>query len=190
MKNEERPYVCPAGFAGSLDNSLRRWLQNPQKILKPYINKGMTVLDLGCGPGVFTVEIAIMLDDSGKVIAADLQDGMLEIVTRKIKGTALEQRVEIHKCQDNSIGITEKVDFILAFWMVHEVPDHERLFEELKSILKPGGKIFIIEPKFHVLRKAFEELTRLVNNAGFEIIDRPKVFFSRSILLEHKEYHA
>jgi len=190
MHNEKNPYVCPAGFAGSLDNSLRRWLQNPQKILKPYVNKGMTVLDLGCGPGVFTVEIAKMLDNSGKVIAADLQDGMLEIVTRKIKGTNLEQRVEIHKCQDNSIGLTEKVDFILAFWMVHEVPDHERLFKELKLILKPGGKMYIIEPKFHVSKNAFENMTTLIKRNGFEIIDRPKVFFSRSILLEHKEYHA
>jgi ubiquinone/menaquinone biosynthesis C-methylase UbiE len=185
MKNKKNPYVCPSGFAGSLDNSFRRWLQNPQKILKPYINKGMTVLDLGCGPGVFTIEIAKLLNDSGKVIAADLQDGMLEIVARKIKGTVLEQRVEIHKCQDNSIGITEKTDFVLAFWMVHEVPDHERLFKELKSILKPGGKIYIIEPKFHVSGRAFEEMTRLIRKAGFEVVDRPKVFFSRTVLLEH-----
>jgi len=55
MKNDKDPYVCPAEFAGSLDNSFRRWLHNPQKILKPYIKEGMTVLDLGCGPGVFTV---------------------------------------------------------------------------------------------------------------------------------------
>ncbi len=184
MHNEKNPYVCPAGFAGSLDNSLRRWLQNPQKILNPYINTGMTVLDLGCGPGVFTVEIAKLLHDSGKVIAADLQDGMLEIVTRKIKGTVLEQRVEIHKCQNNSIGVTEKADFILAFWMVHEVPDHERLFEELKSILKPGGKIYIIEPKFHVSGSAFEEMTSLLKKSGFGIVGKPKVFLSRTVLLE------
>ena len=77
----------------------------------------------------------------------------------KIAGTALEKRVVLHKCQENSIGLAEKMDFILAFWMVHEVPDHVRLFEELKSILKPGGKLYIIEPKFHVNRKAFEKMT-------------------------------
>jgi len=74
--------------------------------------------------------------------------------------------------------------------MVHEVPDHERLFKELKLILKPGGKMYIIEPKFHVSKNAFENMTTLIKQNGFEIIDRPKVFFSRSILLEHKEYHA
>jgi ubiquinone/menaquinone biosynthesis C-methylase UbiE len=182
MNNDKNPYVCPTGAAGGLDNSFRKWLQNPEKILKPYIKEGMSVLDLGCGPGVFTLEIAKMVETSGKVFAADLQDGMLEIVASKIKGTSLEQRVHLHKCQSTSIGLTEKTDFILAFWMVHEVPDHERLFEELKAILKPGGTLFIIEPRIHVTRMAFEKMTAGLIKAGFEITGRPKVFFSRALL--------
>ena len=178
--------VCPAEFSGSLDNSLRKLFQNPERILKPHIVTGMTVLDLGCGPGYFTVEIARILAGTGKVIAADLQDGMLLKVYRKIKGTALEQVVELHKCKENSIGIKEKVDFILAFWMVHEVPDHDRLFSELKSILKPAGKLYIIEPRLHVTHKAFNSTLDKCLNAGFQIEARPKVFFSRTVLLIHK----
>jgi 2-polyprenyl-3-methyl-5-hydroxy-6-metoxy-1,4-benzoquinol methylase len=49
----ERNRVCPVELAHSLDNTLRRWLQNPQRILAPYIQEGMTVLDVGCGPGFF-----------------------------------------------------------------------------------------------------------------------------------------
>jgi len=183
MHEVKNPYVCPTGAAGGLDNSFRRWLQNPEKILKPYIKKGMTVLDLGCGPGVFTIEIAKMVQSSGKVFAADIQEGMLDIVAGKIKGTSLEQRVHLHKCQSTSIGLTEKTDFILAFWMVHEVPDHDGLFEELKTILKPGGKLFIIEPKIHVTGMAFEKMAAGLIKAGFEITGRHKVFFSRSIIL-------
>ena len=187
MKNEENPYICPSRLAGSLDNSFRRWLQTPKKILKPYIKEGMTVIDLGCGPGVFTVEIANLVHESGQVIAADLQDGMLEIVAGKLKGTELEKRVTLHKCQEKSIGLTAKADFVLAFWMVHEVPDHERFFEEFKTILKPGGKVYIIEPKVHVTHAAFEKMTAGLIKAGFEIIERPGVFFSRAILLTHKK---
>jgi ubiquinone/menaquinone biosynthesis C-methylase UbiE len=185
MEKEENPYVCPPEFAGSLDNSIRRWLHNPERILKPYIKEGMKVLDLGCGPGVFTMELARLVQGSGKVIAADLQEGMLEIVARKIKGTEFERRVELHKCQTESIGLFENVDFILAFWMVHEVPDHVRLFAELKSILKPGGSLYIIEPKIHVVRSAFEKMTGLLIKTGFKIIDRPNVFFSRAIIVTH-----
>jgi len=50
--------VCPVERAGSLDNKIRRWLRNPQKILGPYIDEGMTVLDIGCGPGLFTADFA------------------------------------------------------------------------------------------------------------------------------------
>jgi len=183
MKNEETPYVCPAEFAGSLDNSLRRWLHNPQKILSALIRQGMSVLDLGCGPGVFTLEIAKLVGESGKVVAADLQDEMLKIVENKIAGTPFEQRVMLHKCQEKSIGLAEKMDFIMAFWMVHEVPDHERLFEELRSILKPGGTLYIIEPKFHVSSSAFQRMYDQIVRTGFKSIGRPKVFLSRAILL-------
>jgi ubiquinone/menaquinone biosynthesis C-methylase UbiE len=141
MSKERNKRICPVELAGGLDNSVRRLLQNPQRILKPYIHEGMTVLDLGCGPGFFSIEIAKMVFNSGKVIAADLQEGMLEMVSKKIKGTELEKRVTIHKCQEDTIGVTENVDFILVFYMIHEVPDQDKLLKELKSILKPDGKI-------------------------------------------------
>jgi ubiquinone/menaquinone biosynthesis C-methylase UbiE len=145
----------------------------------------MSVLDLGCGPGVFTVEIAKLVGESGKVVAADLQEGMLKIVNGKITDTTLEKRVVLHKCQENSIGLVEKMDFILAFWMVHEVPDHDRLFEELKSLLKSEGKLYIIEPKFHVNRSAFEKMSERLVKTGFKIVNRPRVFFSRTIMLSN-----
>jgi ubiquinone/menaquinone biosynthesis C-methylase UbiE len=187
MSNERNKRICPVELAGGLDNSLRRMVQNPKKILKPYIHERMTVLDLGCGPGFFSIEIAKMLKDTGKVIAADLQDGMLEKVNKKIKGTELEHRVEVHKCQQDTIGVKENVDFILVFYMIHEVPNQGNLLRELKSILKPNGKVFIIEPKFHVSKKSFEEMINTSKEIGFEIVDRPKVFISRTVLLTIKQ---
>jgi ubiquinone/menaquinone biosynthesis C-methylase UbiE len=183
MQTETTSKTCPVEIAGGLDNSIRRFLQNPQKLLKPFIGEGMTVLDLGCGPGFFSIEIAKLLGNSGKVIAADLQEGMLEKVNKKIRGTILEQRIELHKCQSNKVGVVEKVDFILAFYMIHEVQDPDKLFNELKSILKPNGRIYIIEPKIHVSGKSFDEMTLKLEAIGFNIIDRPKVFFSRTLLL-------
>jgi ubiquinone/menaquinone biosynthesis C-methylase UbiE len=67
--------------------------------------------------------------------------------------------------------------------MVHEVPDQDKLFTELKSVLKPGGKIYIIEPRFHVSLKLFESMITRIENTGFEITERPKVSLSRAVLL-------
>ena len=178
--------VCPVEKAGSLDNRFRKLIQNPNKILAPYIKNNMTVLDFGCGPGFFTIEIAKILGQSGKVIAIDIQDGMLEKIRKKIKGTSLEQNIELHKYYDR-IDITEKIDFIIAFYVIHEVQNKDKLFEELKSILKPNGKILIVEPKFHVSKKSFENMTKKLENINFEIFNKPKIFFSRSVLLTNTQ---
>ena len=49
-------------YSGSLDNFLRRLTHKPQKILSPFIREGMTVLDMGCGPGFFTAELARLVE--------------------------------------------------------------------------------------------------------------------------------
>ena len=97
-------YVCPEKYAGSLDNKFRRLLHNPQKILKPYIKEGMTALDVGCGPGFFTIAMANLTGANDRVIAADLQQGMLDKVKQKIAGTNLENRITLHKRKPDRIG--------------------------------------------------------------------------------------
>jgi ubiquinone/menaquinone biosynthesis C-methylase UbiE len=167
MENE-RNRVCPVELADSLDGRIRRWLQNPRRILSPFVKEGMTVLDVGCGPGFFSVELARLVGRNGKVVSADLQDGMLEKLRNKIRGTELEERITLVKCGKEEINVSEKIDFGLAFYMVHEVPSQEDFFNEIKSILKPNGQVFIVEPPFHTSKTAFEVLSRtqvkVVNN--------------------------
>lgn len=176
--------VCPVERAGILDNRIRRWIQNPRKILKPYVEEGMTVLDIGCGPGFFSIAMAQMVGKSGRVIAADLQEGMLQKLRDKIQGTELGERITLHKSEANTIGVSEKVDFVLSFYVVHELPNQKGFFEELKSILKPKGQALIVEPPFRVSRAAFEETIRKAREAGFKPAEGPKVFLSKTAILK------
>ena len=182
--SDKKNRICPVEIAGMLDNKIRRWLQNPRKILEPYIEEGMTVLDIGCGPGFFSIDIAQMVGKSGRVIASDLQEGMLQKLRDKIRGTELEERITLHKCEENKIGVSDSVDFVLAFYLVHEVPNQEQLFNEIGSILKPNGQVFIAEPLFHVSGTAFEETLRKARDAGFTAVERPKVFLSRTVIMK------
>jgi len=175
--------VCPVERAGSLDNRIRRWVQDPRKILGPYIREGMTALDIGCGPGFFTIDMAQMVGRSGRVIAADLQEGMLEKLRNKIRGTELEQRITLHKCPDSGIGVTDNADFALAFYMVHEIPNQQEFLSEIRSILKPNGQVLIVEPPFHVSKKAFEETIDKARDAGLAPVERPRVFLSKAVTL-------
>jgi len=144
----------------------------------------MTVLDIGCGPGLFTVAMAQMVGKSGRVIAADLQDGMLERLRDKIHGTALEERITLHKCPEGRIGVSDNVDFALAFYMVHEVPNQEEFFDEVRSILKPDGLVLIVEPPFHVSKRAFEETIGKARDVGLTPVERPRVFLSKSVVVK------
>jgi len=144
----------------------------------------MTVLDVGCGPGFFSIDIAQMVGKSGRVIASDLQEGMLRKVRDKIKGTELEERITLHQCKENKIGVSEHVDFVLLFYMVHEVSNKEEFFNEIGTILKPDGQILIVEPPFHVSKSAFEKTVRQARGIGFTDIEGPNVLFSKTVVLK------
>jgi ubiquinone/menaquinone biosynthesis C-methylase UbiE len=139
---------------------------------------------MGCGPGFFSVELAQMVGISGRVIAADLQEEMLAKLADKIKGTELEKRIALHKCEKNKIGLSQIVDFVLAFYMVHEIPNQEEFFKELESILQPGGQVLVVEPPFHVSKSTFAETIRKAVNAGFKPAEGPKVLLSKTVILK------
>jgi len=183
MQNK-KTHIHSVEKLGALESAFRYRFQNPTKIVGPYIKPGMTVLDLGCGPGFFTTEIARLLHRTGKVIAADIQNGMLDKVVQKISGTDFEGIVQIHKCQEKCINLTEEIDFVLAFYSFHEMSSLEKIIDEIKVLLKPDGKILIAEQKFHVRKEAFREIIDLMKIKGFRVIGTPKVFLSRAVLME------
>ena len=176
--------VCPIQLADSLDNKLRQWLQNPRKILEPYVSDGMIVLDVGCGPGFFSIELARLVGPSGRVIAADLQQGMLDKLATKIRATDLSTRMDLVKCDSSNLNISESVDFILTFYMVHEVSDQAAIFRQLFQLLRDTGKILMVEPKmFHVSRSQFRKTVRQAEAVGFVSFPGPKLLMSWSAVL-------
>ena len=184
MSQNDHIHLCPVEHAATLDNRFRRWVQNPRKILSPYLKEGMKVLEVGCGPGFFTLDIAELIGKSGKVYAVDLQEGMLQKVRIKIQGTELERRITLHLSEENIIGVTEKVDFVLMFYVVHEIPDKKALFEETGMLLDQDGKVLIVEPPFHVSKRAFAETIEIAEEAGLSVIARPKMYLSKAIVMK------
>ncbi len=96
----------------------------------------------------------------------------------------MEKVIELHQTSPQSLNLSEKMDFILAFYVLHEIPDKENLYKELNLLLKPGGKILIIEPKGHVTKQEFRTMIARLNTIGLQSEKAKKVFFSRTALLK------
>jgi len=176
-------FVCPAWMAGMLDNPLRKAMHRPEKLLAGLVEPGMTALDIGCGPGYFSLGMARMVGAQGRVIAADLQPEMLARVRSHAEKEGLLERITLQQCEPTRIGLTEPVDFALAFWMVHEVSDRQALLAEVYSHLKPGGRLLVVEPKLHVIQGSFEETLKIASSTGFIPLGERKVTISRAMLL-------
>ena len=184
---QEKKLICPWQLAPLLDNFLRPLIHNPRKMFAPYVSQGMTVLDMGCGAGFASLGLAELVGEEGLVIAADIQPKMLSFVEERAIKAGLYNRIRVHLCEANRIGVRERLDFAVAFFMVHEVPDTWALLEEIFKLLKTGGEFFLAEPKIHVKSSDFWQLVQDAHTIGFKVAEKPRVRFGQTVLLVKSE---
>ncbi len=176
-------HVCPWWLCFTFDNPLRKIFHNPHRILSAYVKGGDCVLDIGPGMGFFTLPLSELTGADGKVIALDIQKGMLDRFQQRVIKKNITN-IKTHLYDGENFLITDKIDFALLFWMFHEVNNKHRFISELYSALKPGARALIAEPKLHVTEKRFNESVDLMTDAGFRIAGRPVISLSRGVLLQ------
>ncbi len=178
--------VCPWWMGYLLANPLRRLYQNPETILRPFVKSGMTVLDLGPGMGYFSLPMARMVGDSGRIICVDVQEKMLNSLSRRARRAGLDSRIITRLASTNSLNIADlagQVDLVLAFAVVHEIPDKQSLFGQLHNAMKSGATILIAEPAGHVTSESFADMLEIAERQGFEKASNPTISGSISVVL-------
>jgi 2-polyprenyl-3-methyl-5-hydroxy-6-metoxy-1,4-benzoquinol methylase len=176
------PHTCPWWFGYTFDNPLRQFVHDPHEILGGFVDSGKTVVDIGCGLGYFTIALARLVGPGGKVIALDVQPQMIQRARRRAQRRGLENRIDFRVCAPDQLGITEPVDFVLAFWVMHELADPKGFLIEVLSLLQPRGQLLIVEPKGHVSKSRFAETLELARLVGYNVSEGPPVRFSRSVV--------
>lgn len=190
-KTPSKPHVCPWWVGYILLIPFRRLSQNPEKILGPYVQEGMTVLEVGPGMGYFTLTLARLVGGRGRVVCVDLQEKMLESLRKRARKAGLAERIETRLASESGLQINDlsgTVDFVLAFAVVHEVPDKGLLFEEMHRAMKPTALMLLSEPTGHVSEREFNDTLAIAREAGFESVETLKIMRSYSVLMRKKRF--
>jgi cyclopropane fatty-acyl-phospholipid synthase-like methyltransferase len=137
------------------------------------LQRGMTVLDIGCGPGRLTIPVAEQVGPRGAVVAIDLQAGMLRRAQERAQAADLsnirfvQARVGEGKLE---AGLADRA---LLVTVLGEIPDREAALREVFAALKPGGMLSVTETIFDPHFQRRDTVLRLADAVGF----REKAFF-------------
>jgi ubiquinone/menaquinone biosynthesis C-methylase UbiE len=182
--------ICPWWLGYALASPLRRLMHDPRAILSPFVSEGMAVLEPGPGMGFFTLELARLVGPRGRVVAIDAQPRMLAALRKRADRAGLLDRIDLRKARDTRMGTEDlraAVDVLLAFAVVHELPDIAGFFVESRQTLKVGGKGLVAEPTGHVSEEAFAATLALAEKAGFSVEPGPAIRHSRTAVLVCRE---
>lgn len=178
--------VCPWWLGYFLISPLRKWRQNPGKILDGFVREGMTVLEPGPGMGFFTIDLLRQVGPAGRVVAIDVQEKMLSRLKRRAAKAGLIKSLDARLASPNSMAIEDlagMADFTLAFAVVHEFPDVGEFFRQVSAASKANSSLLLAEPSGHVTPMEFKGELGAASRYGFHLFSRPNIRGSRAALL-------
>lgn len=150
---------------------------DPSKYLKEKgLKKGMAFADIGCGPGFFVLPASEIVGKTGRVYALDTQQEMLN----ELKKRRPSENIIILKSEETELPVQDKaVDIAIMVFVLHEVHYPVDFLKEVKRILKPSGKLIVIDWEKKVEEKGppFEEripkekAKEVFEHAGFKKIE-------------------
>ena len=109
--------------------------------LKP----GMTVCDMGCGNGFYTLRMAEMVGEKGKVFAVDIQSEMLRLMQARAAERKLANIVSVLGTVADPKLPAGKMDLILCVDVYHEFSHPEQMLRAMRKSLKPDGVVVLLE---------------------------------------------
>lgn len=146
IKKRQIPPVTPVAQADWLTRPEREAEEQPDRVVEAlHISKGATVVDLGAGVGYFTWRLAEQVGDSGRVIAVDVQQGMLDRLRQNLQDRNITNvEVVLGEPGDPHLPVGQ-VDLVLLVDVYHELAQPEDIMEQVRRSLKPGGRVVVIE---------------------------------------------
>ena len=160
-----------------LDNPFARTSRAAVIVEHIELEAGMVVADIGCGPGRVTIPLARRVGPAGKVVAVDIQAGMISRARKKAQDAGLNN-IEFLQAGvgEGKLG-SNYFDRALLVTVLGEIPDRRSALKEIFLALKPGGILSVTEIIFDPHFQRRKKVTQLAEEAGF----RERAFFGNRI---------
>ena len=164
-------FPIPPFAARFIDNPLRRSLQPPSKVVDWIgIERGMSVLEIGPGPGTFTFEAARRLGDDGKLYAIDIEPRLITRLDRKLEAMGVEN-VATKVASAYELPFPEGTfDRVFMVTVLGEVPDKVKALLEVRRVLKDGGQLAVGELLPDPDYPWQKTVRRWCGEAGFDLV--------------------
>ncbi len=182
--NHRQPRPMPHQVASLLDNPLRMRYRDPIDLLSRFgIAAGMSVLDVGSGTGIFTVDMARMVGAEGTVHAVELQAELVERTRQRVEVAGLAERVHLHHTSAASLPLPdESVDLAALIATIAEFTDKPVALAEIVRVLKPGGRIAVSEELPDPAYAPAALVRQWLEDAGLQFVAKSGNFFCYSLV--------
>lgn len=138
--------VMGVGGAPWLERPEREFEEKPGKAVKLLgVKTGMTVADVGAGSGYYTYLLSKAVGPAGRVIATDIQPGMLRLLERKLASRRITNVDLVLSGEDDPRLPEGCCDLILLVDVYHEFSAPQEMLRKLRPALKPDGRLVLLE---------------------------------------------
>lgn len=167
-----RTVFSASGAASLLVPARRRLLPIEQTLERFHLTEGDTVLELGPGPGYFSIEASRMISPTGRLLCLDLQPDMAVILRERLRSESASAGQPVVGDAIRLPLAGNSVDKAFVAVMFGEIPDRPAALKELRRVLKPGGILGFCETFADPDYMFLSELVDLCRASGFEKLEK------------------